>query len=981
MQRLFVFALFLSLVSGATITAKGGPWSNPNSWTSGKVPANQDDVIIPDGATITLDTQTANIVLLHIEDGGALIFDNGKGEADTELAITVETFFVAGLLQMGTDQTPLSRPARVVLVNYQAPIARGAEGSVFEILNQPYGKKVLLVYEEGQWIAHAKGRRPVWTRLAASVNRDDTTLTLIENVDWKVGDQIIITSTDFNADQTERNTIKAVNGKTVTLQYPLKWGHFGKVLDYLGFPVDMRAEVGVLTSNLRIYGDMTNSANYTSALEPAYAGFDEFMQFGGHTAGIHNATMKLEGLEMWNMGQGARLGRYPIHWHFMYNAPGQYLKRSALHDNLMRCISVHTTNNITVEDVICLDTYGHSVYQEDGDEYDNVFKHVLAVKSRVVGNTNANDMSVGAWKWPACATNPPGLRLQYVDSTPSGFWITNTNVTMIDNVAVGHKFGFWVHVEAMFNEPDYPHGCTTCAAGCKFPGHAHATYSFNKMVFRGNSAHSNEVGWWVKENWVPGNYWDLQIMEYFTVYKNGNGVMNYGINNMNWTNVISADNAEGFQTDWVRGGRVVLSNSIFIKETENFGNVYDNASIVIPANCSAIFPGQARTWSTPFAEHTGNILAVQMGDESFSMENVYFVNYKPNCLEVNNFRYVNYCGTTFFPFKRQSVLSPAVRTFENLYFVNSTFVNSYHQNTTCRYYSGTPDSNKPNSPNYMTGFLDKSGSIPCGKPNSYWMWPNKNGIPDDCTYYKEYDMYNCPPFKGAYDRIFFGNTRIWTGGQYAWNGVNMTWDCGKNVTLSNNAVIVRTDKNYILDLTNNMPTSPRGITLNGGSWEFPGMWITLVMPGTFKLDYYYFCSWPPNKGFNSYPQYIQSQCHCNVTYAKVYIPAAKNLTDGPDICTGEFVWDPIDAANVTCDSVCGNPWPVPKENYVCGQNLVVETNAGCGYKAAPRYTGLDWVKNVTGTMGSSTTDEDMVMSEASMRVVLIAAVFVVGLLF
>jgi len=262
------------------------------------------------------------------------------------------------------------------------------------------------------------------------------------------------------------------------------------------------------------------------------------------------------------------------------------------------------------------------------------------------------------------------------------------------------------------------------------------------------------------------------------------------------------------------------------------------------------------------------------------------------------------------------------------------------------------------------------------------MWPNRNGIPDDCTYYKEYDMYNCPPFQGTYDRVKFGNSRIWTSGTLGWNGFNVTWDCGKNVTLSNDAVILRTDKTYIFDLTNNLPVSPRGITLTGGSWEFPGMWVTLVMPGTFTLDYYYFCSWPPSKGFKSYPQFIKSECHCGTTYAKVWIPTAKNMTDGPNICQGEFVWDPIDAANATCDNVCGNPWPVPKPSYTCGQNLVVENNAGCTYKPAPRYTGLDWAKNVpiaTTSAPASATEDVVFMSEGSIHVVIgiaiIAALF------
>lgn len=38
--------------------------------------------------------------------------------------------------------------------------------------------------------------------------------------------------------------------------------------------------------------------------------------------------------------------------------------------------------------------------------------------------------------------HPPGIRLQYQDFQPSGFWITNVNNTFTRNSAVGNNFGF-----------------------------------------------------------------------------------------------------------------------------------------------------------------------------------------------------------------------------------------------------------------------------------------------------------------------------------------------------------------------------------------------------------------------------------------------------------------------------------------------------------------------------------------------------------
>lgn len=52
---------------------------------------------------------------------------------------------------------------------------------------------------------HGAPRSPTWTVLAQTANKDDTSITLAEEVDWKVGEEIVIASTDFQPfDDTER---------------------------------------------------------------------------------------------------------------------------------------------------------------------------------------------------------------------------------------------------------------------------------------------------------------------------------------------------------------------------------------------------------------------------------------------------------------------------------------------------------------------------------------------------------------------------------------------------------------------------------------------------------------------------------------------------------------------------------------------------------------------------------------------------------
>jgi hypothetical protein len=89
--RTWIILLFLVLsqnVFSQISTATGGNWSDPNTWVGNAVPVAGGNVVIADGATVTIDENTASLNSLTIGQGasGVLIFE----------AVTARTVTVAG---------------------------------------------------------------------------------------------------------------------------------------------------------------------------------------------------------------------------------------------------------------------------------------------------------------------------------------------------------------------------------------------------------------------------------------------------------------------------------------------------------------------------------------------------------------------------------------------------------------------------------------------------------------------------------------------------------------------------------------------------------------------------------------------------------------------------------------------------------------------------------------------------------------------
>jgi cell migration-inducing and hyaluronan-binding protein len=203
-----------------------------------------------------------------------------------------------------------------------------------------------------------------WTKLARTAEAGSTTIEVLDASGWRVGDEIVVASTDFDFRQATKRTIAAINGNVITLDQPLEYMHFGEIT----YGVDQRGEVGMLTRNIRIQASEDSEQTYQ----------------GGHIMAMPGSEMYVAGVELHRMGQHLQLARYPIHWHLVGDAEGQYIRNSAIHDTFSRCVTVHGTDNLRIENNVAYNNVGHCYFLEDGVETGNWFVRNSASRPSVI---------------------------------------------------------------------------------------------------------------------------------------------------------------------------------------------------------------------------------------------------------------------------------------------------------------------------------------------------------------------------------------------------------------------------------------------------------------------------------------------------------------------------------------------------------------------------------------------------------------------
>ena len=532
---------------------KATRWSDRATWPNKKVPVAGDKVEIASGKEVILDVSPPAL-------GGLTI--NGKlSFADkSDLELTTEWIMVHGELEIGTEATPYTHKATITLtdnVKNEQMMGMGDRG---------------IMLSGGTLNLHGD-RTNTWTKLAKTAEAGSTSIEVLNASQWKVGDEIVLASTDYNPRQAERRTIAAISGNTITLDKPLEYMHFGKIT----FDVDERGEVGLLTRNIKVQASPDAEQSF----------------FGGHIMAMVTSHMYVEGVELNRMGQNLELARYPIHWHLVGDGKGQYIRNAAIHDTYNRCVTVHGTNDLRVENNVTYNTVGHCFFMEDGIEHGNQFVHNLAIQTKCHTSKPCeptNLAAAGEATQERQASGPRGQQSKDVllpsDNTVSSYWITNPDNTYRDNVAAGSDSnGFWMSL------PEHPNGAFADSDASKATWPRRTPF----REFNGNTAHSNYDGFMFDRNIAANNTFTVtgsshtgrenpadpnskpvvSVFENLTTYKNRNdGIWGRGELHL-FRNVKFADNAMGF-THAAGGGQNEYTSqvvdSLFVGETENVGN-------------------------------------------------------------------------------------------------------------------------------------------------------------------------------------------------------------------------------------------------------------------------------------------------------------------------------------------------------------------------------------------------------------------------
>ena len=275
---------------------------------------------------------------------------------------------------------------------------------------------------------------------------------------------------------------------------------------------------------------------------------------------------------------------------------GQYIKNAAIHDTYNRCVTVHGTNFLRVENNVTYNIVGHCFFLEDGIEHGNEFVQQPRHPDQVPSHASHASRPISPQTERSAHENRQTIRqasmsgkdtLLPSDNTVAAYWITNPDNTFIDNVAAGSdENGFWLSL------PEHPQG--------QFLGTDIAKNTWPRRTkfreFRNNTAHSNFDGFMFDRNINVENVFGLAgpsympkenpadpnsksvdaLFENLTSYKNRNGgVWGRGERHV-FRNLKSADNAIGFTSSTGSFGDDLFTSlvvdSLFVGETDNIGN-------------------------------------------------------------------------------------------------------------------------------------------------------------------------------------------------------------------------------------------------------------------------------------------------------------------------------------------------------------------------------------------------------------------------
>ncbi len=353
-------------------------------------------------------------------------------------------------------------------------------------------------------------------------------------------DQIVVTTTDYLPGHSELLTIGQVQGDDVTFTPAIKWFHSGKRykidlgaakarLEAAGMDkslvakgAETRAAVALLTRSIRIVSEGDGIVETPNPHVETYKEASDrtlcpdgkskgCYYFGGHTVFRQGfKEVQIQGVEFVNLGQGGKLGHYPVHFHMARQVPpGTIVKDSAVNELNTRWYVVHDTQGVTFQRDVGWKSIGHGYYLENGTEADNNFYSDIGIFARaaidndqnprkipgiLADNQGRSDFNLHPKPPDVADVANPGFPYRSDNEYPAVFWISNGWNNFQGDMAAGAGAcgsSYWFVPLANSDMPDVPTAANSSNGHMKWDDGT-GVFSYAGMqrndVFAGSSA-------------------------------------------------------------------------------------------------------------------------------------------------------------------------------------------------------------------------------------------------------------------------------------------------------------------------------------------------------------------------------------------------------------------------------------------------------------------------------------------------------------
>jgi hypothetical protein len=418
--------------SPSVTSAASGLWSDPRTWSTGKVPRENDKVEVAAGHDVTYNV-VSDAKLECLEVDGHLRFDT---TSNTRLKVGNLTVMEPGYLDIGTETNPVSPDVVAEIIVADQPIDRVLDPAQIGTGIEALGKITM----------HGSVKAPTFLRLAREPLAGDATLVFEQPVSgWRPGDRIVIPDTrqlrgnqrgTSYQPQNEKVQIASISAAQVALTAPLRYDHKGArnpdgKLEFLPHAGNVSRNVVIRSENpAGTRGHMIFMSRADVDLR-----YVEVRDMGRTRSGVLDNTEFDAGGHLVRFGTN-QIGRYAIHFHHDFgpkSTPANGHQFTLIGNSVDGApkwgITVHNSHYGLLRDNVVYDTRGAGIVTEDGTESFNVFDHNFALRSEGSGEFAPRSGYGGPLPDPG--------------GEGAGFWFRGPNNYIRENVAANaDAFGF-----------------------------------------------------------------------------------------------------------------------------------------------------------------------------------------------------------------------------------------------------------------------------------------------------------------------------------------------------------------------------------------------------------------------------------------------------------------------------------------------------------------------------------------------------------